>query len=234
MCGTVPGALGFPSPDRYYPSQKCHPLPSALSATFREIITNLLRYFCCCCCFVCLFFLFTRLSLPTTHNPAPAIYPCQLALIPARHPMPLLVSRRQPVCTKWCHPRVRLLSWFQSLQQTTGRQWSERLQPRGFPSKFFLFPSTTRSWHRFPQEGISEKNLSTCDSDIDLFGYAVQDKSQDNLRCVYWNRYALCCSFMFHNGKVGKAVTSYKHEDVGTARMNQRSMVGFSYINTGC
>lgn len=86
------------------------------------------------------FFLFLpRLFLPTTHNPAPVIYLCQLALMPARHQMPLLVSRRQPVCTKWCHPRVQLLSWFQSLQQTTDRQWSERLQPRGYPSKFCLF-----------------------------------------------------------------------------------------------
>lgn len=163
------------------------------------------------------FFFLTRLSLPTTHNPAPAIYLCQLALMPARHQVPLLVSRRQPVCTKWCRCRVHLLSWFQSLQQTTGRQWSERLQPRGFPSKFYLFPSTTGCWLWFPREGISEKNPSTCDSDIDLPGYTVQDKSQSNLSCVYWNRCALCCSFMFHNGKVGKTVTSYKHKDIGTA-----------------
>lgn len=198
MYGTVPGALGLPSQGRYYPSQKCHPPPSALSAIFREVIINYYGIF------VFFFFFLTRLSLPTTHNPAPAIYLCQLALMPARHQVPLLVSRRQPVCTKWCRCRVHLLSWFQSLQQTTGRQWSERLQPRGFPSKFYLFPSTTGSWLWFPREGISEKNLSTCDSDVDIPGYAVQDKSQSNLSCVYWNRCALCCSFMFHNGKVGK------------------------------
>lgn len=113
---------------------------------------KLLCYFC-----FLFFFFFTRLSLPATHNPAPAIYLCQLALMPARHQVPLLVSRRQPVCTKWCHPRIHLLSWFQSLQLTTGRQWSERLQPRGFPSKFFLFPSTKGSWHWFPWEGISRE-----------------------------------------------------------------------------
>lgn len=94
-------------------------------------------------------FAFTRLSLPATRNPAWAMYLCHLALVPTRHQVPLLVSRRQPVCTKWCHPSVHLLSWFQSLQQTTDRQWSEKLQPRGFPSKFYLFPSTTGSWHWF-------------------------------------------------------------------------------------
>lgn len=99
-------------------------------------------------------FAFTRLSLPATRNPAPAMYLCHLALVPTRHQVPLLVSRRQPVCTKWCHPSVRLLSWFQSLQQTTDRQWSEKLQPRGFPSKFYLFPSTTASWHWFHSEEI--------------------------------------------------------------------------------
>lgn len=53
-----------------------------------------------------------------------------------------------------------------------------------------------------------------CDSGIDLFDSAVQEKSQNSLSCVCCNRCALCCSFMFHNGKVGNTVT-YKHEDVG-------------------
>lgn len=201
------------------------------SQQYSEVITNYYAIF------VFFFFFFTRLSLPATHNPAPAIYLCQLALMPARHQVPLLVSRRQPVCTKWCHPRIHLLSWFQSLQPTTGRQQSERLQPRGFPSKFFLFPSTKGSWHWFPWEGISEKNLSTCTSDIEFFGCAVKDTAQVILRFVCWNRCALCCSFVFHNGEVGKIVISYKHKDTGTATLSQGSIcsrMGFSYLSTGC
>lgn len=128
-CRTFPGALGLSSSGRYYPLTK-------MSPTFISILSNVHRGNHQ---LLWDFFLFLpRLFLPTTHNPAPVIYLCQLALMPARHQVPLLVSRRQPVCTKWCHPRVQLLSWFQSLQQTTDRQWSERLQPRGFPSKFYL------------------------------------------------------------------------------------------------
>lgn len=154
MCGTVPEALVLHSPGKHYSSQKYHPPLSVLSAIFNEVITNYYGIF--------IFVSFTRLTLPATHNPTPAIYLCQLALMPTRCQVPLLVPRRQPVCTMWCHPRVCLLSWFQSLQQTTGRQWSERLQPKGFSSKFYLFPSTIGSWHQFPQEEILKKELPIC------------------------------------------------------------------------
>lgn len=40
MCGTFPGALGLPSPDRYHPSEKCHLPSSAFLAMFTEVITN--------------------------------------------------------------------------------------------------------------------------------------------------------------------------------------------------
>lgn len=45
MCGTFLGALGWPSPGRYHPSQKCHPPPSAFSAMFTEVIINYYRIF---------------------------------------------------------------------------------------------------------------------------------------------------------------------------------------------
>lgn len=45
MRGTVPRDLGLPSPGRYYPSQKCYPPPSAISAIFRGN-HKLLCYFC--------------------------------------------------------------------------------------------------------------------------------------------------------------------------------------------
>lgn len=188
MCGIFPGALGLPSSGRYYLSRNCHPPPSAFSAMFTEVITN----------YYGIFFLFLpRLFLPTTHNPAPVIYICQLALMPARHQVPLLVSRRQPVCTKWCHPRVQLLSSFQSLQQFTDRQWSERLQPRGFPSKFYLFHPQQGVGTGSPENEYWRRNCLHLTL-IDLFGCAVQDKSQHNLRCTHWNKHCtmlqLCVS----------------------------------------